>query len=82
MNAKIILKNKRNIKVNKYQIFMYKAQKNLKCIKCPKEINSSLIDELPLIFLVCAKAKGTSYFQNLDELRHKESDRLTCHLNF
>ena len=39
-------------------------------------MNSRLIDELPLIFLVCAKAKGTSYFENLDELRHKESDRL------
>ena len=49
---------------------------NLKCIKCPKDFNSRLIDELPLIFLACAKAKGTSYFQNLDELRHKESDRL------
>ena len=29
-----------------------------------------------LIFLVCTKAKGVSKFKGLEELRHKESDRL------
>ena len=30
------------------------SSNKLKSINCPKEINSRLIDELPLIFLVCA----------------------------
>jgi 3-phosphoshikimate 1-carboxyvinyltransferase len=45
-------------------------------------MNSRAIDELPLIFLVCAKAKGTSYFKNIGELKHKESDRLKLSANF
>ena len=45
-------------------------------------MNSRLIDELLIIFLICAKAKGISYFKNLGELRHKESDRLKIAANF
>ena len=59
-----------------------KSSNKLKSINCPKEMNSRLIDELPLIFLVCAKAKGISRFENLDELRHKESDRLKLSSKF
>ncbi len=45
-------------------------------------MNSRAIDELIIIFLVCAKAKGISYFKNIQELRHKESDRLKLSANF
>ena len=76
MNAKILIKNKRKYKGEQISDIYIYSSNNLKSIKCPKDFNSRLIDELPLIFLVCAKAKGTSHFQNLDELRHKESDRL------
>ena len=82
MNAKILLKNKRHYKGEQISDIHIYSSNNLKCIKCPKDFNSRLIDELPLIFLVCAKAKGTSYFQNLDELRHKESDRLDLSSKF
>ena len=82
MNAKIILKNKRQYKGEQISDIHVYSSNNLKSIKCPKDFNSRLIDELPLIFLVCAKAKGTSFFQNLDELRHKESDRLTLSSKF
>ncbi len=82
MNAKIFLKNKRQYKGEQISDIHVYSSNNLKCIKCPKDFNSRLIDELPLIFLVCAKAKGTSYFQNLDELRHKESDRLNLSSKF
>ena len=40
------------------------------------EINSRVIDEFPLIFLICAKANGVSSFKKIGELRHKESDRI------
>ena len=39
-------------------------------------MNSGAIDEFLVIFLVAAKAKGVSYFRNLDELNKKESPRL------
>ena len=82
MNAKIYLKNKRRYKGELIADIKVESSNNLKPIKCPKEMNSRLIDFLPLIFLVCAKAKGTSYFENLDELRHKESDRLNLSSKF
>ena len=59
-----------------------KSSKNLKSINCATEMNSRSIDELIIIFLVCAKAKGISYFKNIQELRHKESDRLKLSANF
>ena len=82
MNGKIIIKNKREYKGEQMADIHVKSSNNLKSIKCSKKMNSRLIDELPLIFLVCAKARGISYFQNLDELRHKESDRLKLSSNF
>ena len=39
-------------------------------------IRSSAIDEFLIIFLAAAKAKGVSYFKNLEELNKKESRRL------
>jgi 3-phosphoshikimate 1-carboxyvinyltransferase len=36
----------------------------------------SLVDEVPILALAAALADGTSRFRGLDELRHKESDRL------
>lgn len=35
-----------------------------------------LVDEVPILALAAACASGTSRFHGLDELRHKESDRL------
>lgn len=35
-----------------------------------------LVDEVPILALAAALAEGTSRFRGLDELRHKESDRL------
>ena len=45
-------------------------------------MNSRMIDEFLIIFLICAKAKGISYFRSLEELRNKESDRLKIAINF
>ena len=82
MNAKIKVKNKKKYKGEELADIYVKSTKNFKSINCPKEMNSRAIDELPLIFLVCAKAKGTSYFKSIGELKHKESDRLKLSANF
>ena len=36
----------------------------------------NLIDELPILFIASCFAEGTSTFKDIEELKHKESDRL------
>jgi len=76
MGVKIILKNKKSYKGELVADIFVKSSKNIKAINCPVNLNSSSIDEFLLIFLVAAKAKGISYFKNLNELNQKESPRL------
>ena len=52
------------------------GSKKIKPINCPTNLISGAIDEFLVIFLVAAKAKGISYFKNLQELNQKESPRL------
>ena len=82
MNVKIKLKNKKIYNGEEVSDIVIRSSKNLKSINCPTEMISRAIDELIIIFLVCAKAKGISYFKNIQELRHKESDRLKLSANF
>jgi len=76
MGAKILLKNQRNYRGEKIADILIKSTNNLKAINCPSRLNSSAIDEFLVIFLVAAKAKGTSYFKDISELNQKESPRL------
>ena len=76
MGVIISKKNLRNYKGEKIADIIVKSSKNLRPINCPSKFNSSAIDEFLLIFLVAAKAKGTSYFKDLSELNQKESPRL------
>tara|TARA_B100001564_G_C20662423_1_gene682189 strand:+ start:730 stop:2031 length:1302 start_codon:yes stop_codon:yes gene_type:complete len=48
----------------------------LKPIKLSGNIISRLIDELPILFIACTCCKGTSVIRDIEELRHKESDRI------
>jgi 3-phosphoshikimate 1-carboxyvinyltransferase len=76
MGVKILIKNKKNYKGELIADIFIKSSKNLKAINCLPEMNSSAIDEFLVIFLVAAKAKGTSSFKDLSELNQKESPRL------
>ena len=77
MGAKIKLFNIKKINNEKSADIFVKSVNNLKGINCPSNLNSSAIDEFLIIFLVAAKAKGTStYFKKLSELNKKESPRL------
>ena len=76
MGANISFKNIKTYRGEK-NANIYIGQTNLlKAINCPANLNSSAIDEFLVIFLVAAKAKGISYFKDLDELNKKESPRL------
>ncbi len=76
MGVRIFLKNKKNYKGEKKADINIQSTENLKSINCPPKLNSGAIDEFLVIFLVAAKAKGTSYFTDIGELNHKESPRL------
>ncbi len=76
MGIKIILKNQKIYKGEKVADIFVKSTNSIKSINCPSKLNSSAIDEFLIIFLVAAKAKGISYFKNLNELNQKESPRL------
>ena len=76
MGVKISFKNIKTYKGEKKADIQVIYTKNLNAIKCPPKLNSGAIDEFLLIFLVAAKAKGISYFTNLEELNEKESPRL------
>ncbi len=82
MNAKIVLKNKKIYNGEPIADIVVNSVKKLKAIRCPSHLNSRTIDEFLIIFLICAKAQGISYFRNLNELKHKESDRLKVAVNF
>ncbi len=82
MKAKIKIKNKKKIFGEEIGDIYVKSTKFLRAVKLNPLINSRAIDELPLIFLASAKAKGISYFKNLSELRHKEQDRLKFSVKF
>ena len=76
MGVKINFRNIKIYKGEKIADIHVKSVKSIKPIKCPSKLNSSAIDEFLVIFLVAAKANGTSYFTNLSELNQKESPRL------
>src|SRR3546814_10171798 len=46
-------------------------------IEVPPEIAPSMIDEYPILFVAAALAGGTTVARGLEELRVKESDRIT-----
>ena len=76
MGVKIIFKNKKTYKGEKIADIKIESPKTINAINCPVKLNSGAIDEFLVIFLVAAKAKGISYFKNLEELNQKESPRL------
>lgn len=49
---------------------------NLKGIKVNSNIVPSMIDEFPILFILSCFVEGKMEFSNIEELRHKESDRI------
>ncbi len=82
MNCKISLKNKKIYKGEETSDIVVESSRNIKGFSCPSSLNSAAIDEFLVIFLIAAKAKGTSSFKNLGELNKKESPRLDIAVSF
>lgn len=49
----------------------------LRAITVPADVAPSMIDEFPIFFVAAAMADGVTYTSGLDELRVKESDRIS-----
>ena len=75
MGAKISINNKRN-ETNDTIVDITSEYSDLKPINISGDVISDLIDELPILFIVCAACKGVSNINNIEELRYKESDRI------
>ncbi len=82
MGVKFKFKNKINYKEELISDITVKSPKKIKSINCPTRMNSRAIDEFLIIFLIAAKAEGTSYFKDIGELNQKESPRLKAASKF
>jgi 3-phosphoshikimate 1-carboxyvinyltransferase len=74
-NIKTVINNQKKSS-EKIGSIIIKSSK-LKGIKVPKHLITSAIDELPLVFLAGACAEGSTIIRNAEELRFKESDRIS-----
>ena len=75
MGANISIINKRSDSNEELGDLIVKSSQ-LKSINIGGEIISTLIDELPILFIACAVSSGISKISGIEELRHKESDRI------
>ena len=75
MGADISILNKRVDSNENIADLIIKSTK-LKSINLGGEIISTLIDELPILFIACAVSSGVSKITGIKELRYKESDRI------
>ena len=75
MKAKIKVKNLSKVSGETVGSIVVESSK-LKPVSCPKEIIPSLIDELPILFIISALTQGVSKFKGINEATKKESDRI------
>ena len=75
MGANISIINKRLDSNEELGDLIIKSSE-LKSLNIGGEIISTLIDELPILFIACAVSSGVSKISGIEELRHKESDRI------
>ena len=77
MNADIEIQNQR--KFGKEEVGDLKVNySELVSCKVDAEVIPNLIDELPILFIASLFAEGESKFFGIEELKHKESDRLVA----
>ena len=76
MGADIALTTQGHSGKEPYGIISASYTDTLRGCEIPAEKIAGLIDEVPVLSLVAAHAKGITVFRNVSELRVKESDRL------
>ncbi len=76
MGANLEFKNRRVVCGEETADITASYSPNLKGIELSGENSASMIDEYPILFVVCAFASGVSTLKGLHELTAKESNRL------
>ena len=77
MGAKINIANKREINGEIIADIIAKSS-ILKAITVPKSRAPSMIDEYPILAIAASQAKGTTIMEGVEELRYKETDRISA----
>lgn len=80
MGGQLVLKNVRD-QAGEPVADIYVKSSQLNGIEVPHDLIPSAIDEFPILFVAAALAKGKTTLTGADELRHKESDRITVMLD-
>ena len=75
MKANIKIKNLKKISGETVGSIIVRSS-SLKSFTCPKELVPSLIDELPILFVIAGLTKGISKFKSINEATKKESNRI------
>ena len=76
MGAKILFRNKRNYFGEPVGDIIASYSPNLKGVNIKSNEVAGIIDEIPVLLVVSLFCKSKSNFNNLTELKYKESDRL------
>jgi len=80
MNARIDIEEQREFGAEPVATIRAHASA-LRGVQIPAELIPLAIDELPMVFALAAAANGTTVITGAEELRHKESDRITLMVN-
>lgn len=81
MGGDITFENERESGGEPVADIIVRGTNTLKGITVPAERVPSMIDEFPVLSMAAACAQGTTYMSGLEELRVKESDRLSMVAN-
>ena len=76
MGVKVEFLNKREINLEEVCDIRIYGTDELKPISINGNIIPTLIDEVPIICVLCVFAKGDSYIKDINELKYKESNRI------
>ena len=77
MGAEIEFSNIKNYGPEKVGDILVRSSK-LKGIEIPSKYIASAIDEFPILFIAAASASGKTILKNAEELKYKESNRLSA----
>ena len=78
MNGDIELLNEREASGEKVADIRVRYSEDLKACEISGEDIPRLIDELPIIAVLASQAKGDTVVKDANDLRAKETDRITC----
>jgi len=81
MGALISIENQRRVAMEWVADLRIQHQKSLQGIKVPAELVPLMIDEIPILAIAAAFAKGRTVLTGCEELRVKESDRIASVAN-